>query len=180
MLLPSPLCPGKGLGNALVIPPVLEFEPLSFETYETQGSLALVPTSPLEMTPLEPLSWDPPGAGLSNISVNENLVQETTPKAPRQKLRLIPLNKESDSPRLADKESETQGAATLEKDQTTVLRENQYATQDHKTTQDQFQNEGEMEVSPNYQDEPPSWRSYPDPRASSFGAPRLRADVEGE
>ena len=100
--------------------------------------------------------WHPPGAGLSNIPVNKNLVQETTPKAPRQKLQLIQLNKESDSPRLADKESETQGAATLEKDQTTVVRENQYATQDHKTTQDQFQNEVEMEVSPNYQDEPPS------------------------
>ena len=77
MPLPSPLCPGKGLGNALILPPVLEFEPLSFETCETQGSLALVPSSPLEITPLEPLSW----AGLSNISVNENLVQETTPKA---------------------------------------------------------------------------------------------------
>ena len=122
MSLPSPLCPGKGLGNAIILPPVLEFEPLSFETYETQGSLALVPTSPLEMTPLEPLSWDPPGAGLSNISVNENLVQETTPKAPRQKLRLIPLNKESDLPQ-AEKESETQSAATLEKDSTTVVRE---------------------------------------------------------
>ena len=156
MPLPSPLCPEKGLGNALILPPVMEFEPLSFETCETQGSLALVPSSPLEITPLEPLSWDPPGAGLSNNSVNENLVQETTPKAPRQKLRLIPLNKASDSPRLADEESETQGAATLAEDQTTGVRENQYATQDHKTTQDQFQNEGEMEVSPNYQDEPPS------------------------
>ena len=82
MSLPSPLCPGKGLGNAIILPPVLEFEPLSFETYETQGSLALVPTSPLEIIPLEPLSWDPPGAGLSNASVNENLVQAETATNP--------------------------------------------------------------------------------------------------
>ena len=85
----------NGLENALVLPTLLEFQPLSFANGEnTDQSFIVAPRSAVEIVPLEPLplTWSPPGVEFDATTPSETVVQELITKAPRRKLQLVPEN----------------------------------------------------------------------------------------